>query len=236
MITMDKAGRQPLVLVPGLACDEALWAAQEAGLADIAAMQMADTRRDDSIGAMAQRLLDHAPHRFALAGLSMGGYVAMEVWRRAPDRVTRIALLDTGARDDDRDQRRLRKAAITTARDRGFEAVIRGSLSQLVHDDAAPELGEAVVAMALRVGFDTFVNQQAAIIGRVDSRPSLSTVTVPALVLVGDTDRMTPPYLAQEMAQAIPGATLRTVAQCGHMATMEQPAAVNAALREWLLR
>jgi len=228
------SARQPLVLVPGLSCDAALWDAQVRGLADVAEIAVADTLSDASIAAMATRLLDRAPGRFALAGLSMGGYVAMEVVRRAPGRVTRLALLDTNARADNKEQAALRRAAIRTARERGFESVLRGSLAQLVHPQADPAISEAVVAMALRVGLETFENQQAAIIGRIDALPGLGAVTVPALVLVGAQDRLTPPYHAEEMAAAIPGAVLCKVPECGHMATMERPEAVNAALREWL--
>ncbi|MEE4451903.1 alpha/beta fold hydrolase [Novosphingobium resinovorum] len=226
--------RQPLILVPGLSCDTALWEAQVAGLADVAETIVADTLSDDSIAAMATRLLDAAPERFAIAGLSMGGYVAMEVARRAPERVTRLALLDTNARADSAEQAQLRRFAIRTAHDRGFEAVIRGSLAQLVHPETDPAIAEAVVQMALRVGLPTFENQQAAIIGRMDSLPGLGAVSCPALVVVGAQDLLTPPYYAEEMAAAIPGAVLRLIPDCGHMATMERPEAVNAALRGWL--
>ncbi|EIZ78884.1 hydrolase, alpha [Novosphingobium sp. Rr 2-17] len=225
---------QPLILVPGLSCDAALWRAQVDGLADVAAITIADTLQDDSIAAMATRLLDAAPERFAIAGLSMGGYVAMEVCRRAPERVTRLALLDTNARADNAEQVALRRFAIRTARERGYETVIRGSVGQLVHPQADPAVVEAVVTMALRVGLDTYEAQQTAIIGRIDSLPALADVTMPALVLVGAEDLLTPPYYAEEMAEAIPGATLVKVPRCGHMATMEQPEAVNHALRGWL--
>ncbi|HUD31126.1 MAG TPA: alpha/beta fold hydrolase [Novosphingobium sp.] len=224
----------PLVLVPGLTCDAEVWRAQMDGLADVAAMSLADTLRDDSIAGMAERLLDAAPERFALAGFSMGGYVAMEVARRAPGRVTRLALLDTNAGADDAGRMAVRRAAVRTARDRGFEAVLRGSLGLLIHPEADPAIGETVVAMALRVGIERFEAQQAAIIGRPDALPGLAAVRIPALVLVGAEDRTTPPRYSEEIAAAIPGAVLRRIARCGHMAPMEQPEAVNAALRAWL--
>lgn len=223
-----------LILVPGLSCDVALWRAQVEGLADVAAITVADTLHDDTIAAMATRLLDAAPERFAIAGLSMGGYVAMEVCRRAPERVTRLALLDTNARADNAEQVALRRFAIRTARERGYETVIRGSMGQLVHPQADPAVVEAVVAMALRVGLDVYEAQQSAIMGRIDSLPGLAEVAVPALVVVGADDLLTPPHYAEEMAEAIPGATLVKVPRCGHMATMEQPEAVNLALRAWL--
>lgn len=225
---------QPLVLVPGLTCDAALWAAQVDGLADVAGITVADTLSDDSITAMARRLLEGAPERFALAGFSMGGYVAMEVMRLAPERITRLALLDTSAEADDADHAALRRAAVRTARERGFERVLRGSLGLLIHPDADPAIGEQVVAMALRVGIGTFERQQSAIAGRADMLQALAAVRVPALVLVGAEDRTTPPRHARAMAAAIPGAVLCKVPRCGHMAPMERPQAVNAALREWL--
>lgn len=228
------SARQPLVLVPGLTCDAGVFRAQTAGLADVADMTVASTVEDDSIAAMAARLLDDAPDRFALAGFSMGGYVAMEVIARAPERVTRLALIDTSPAVDDAGQAAVRRAAVRTARERGFEKVLRGSLSLLLHPDAAPEIGEAVVAMALRVGVDTFAAQQHAIIHRADPRPGLAAIAVPTLVLVGEDDRTTPPRHSEAIAAAVAGAQLHCIARCGHMATMEQPGAVNAALREWL--
>lgn len=223
-----------LVLVPGLSCDRHVWQAQIAGLADIAEVTIGDTLKDDSIALMASRVLDAAPERFAIAGFSMGGYVAMEIWRRAPERVTRLALVDTNARADTEEQAALRRAAIATARARGFEAVLRGSLRQLVAPDCPEPLFEEVVEMALRVGFGTYMDQQAAIIDRADSLETLGTVTVPAMVMVGDRDALTPPYLAEEMAQALPAAIYEVIADAGHMAPMEQPEAVNAAFRRWL--
>lgn len=231
--------RQALVLVPGLSCDRRVWQAQVAGLADIADISIGDTLKDDSIAAMATRVLDAAPERFAIAGFSMGGYVAMEIWRRAPERVTRLALVDTNARADSEEQAALRRAAVATARSRGFEHVLRGSLRQLVAPDCPEALFEEVVQMALRVGFGTYMDQQAAIIDRADSLETLGTVSVPAMVMVGAADALTPRRLAEEMVQAMPpafsGAAYEVIANAGHMAPMEQPNAVNAAFRRWLM-
>lgn len=228
------SARQPLILVPGLTCDAEVWAAQVAGLADVAEATVADIVSDDSIPAMAQRLLDTAPDRFALAGFSMGGYVAMEVIARAPERVTRLALLDTSSRADSPDYAAVRRAAVRTAHERGFERVLRGSLGLLVHPETDPAIGEAVIAMALRVGIEAFERQQAALLLRNDMLAGVAAVRVPTLVLVGEEDRTTPPGHARDLAAAIPGAVLCKVPRCGHMATLEQPEAVNAALRDWL--
>lgn len=229
------SGRQPLVLVPGLTCDAEVFRAQTAALADVADMTVAYTLSDGSIAAMAERLLDDAPDTFALAGFSMGGYVAMEVIARAPERVTQLALLDTSATADAPDYAAVRRAAVRTARERGFEKVLRGSLGLLVHPQADPAIGDAVVAMALRVGIEAFERQQGAIIARADPLPGLGAIAVPTLVLVGEDDRTTPPHYSRTIAQTVPGATLVTIPKCGHMAPMERPEAVNAALREWLL-
>ncbi|MDF2639291.1 MAG: alpha/beta hydrolase [Novosphingobium lindaniclasticum] len=226
--------RQTLVLVPGLSCDRHVWQAQIAGLCDIAEISVGDTLKDDSIALMASRVLDTAPDRFAIAGFSMGGYVAMEIWRRAPERVTRLALVATNARADTGEQAALRRAAIATARARGFEHVLRGSLRQLVAPDCPEPLFEEVVQMALRVGFGTYMDQQAAIIDRADSLETLGTVTVPAMVMVGEADALTPPRLAEEMVQALPGSAYEIISDAGHMVPMEQPDAVNAAFRRWL--
>lgn len=229
-----EAVREALVLVPGLSCDATLWRAQVEGLADVAMPVVGDTLQDDSLSAMAARILATAPERFALAGFSMGGYVTMEIWRQAPQRVTRIAFLDTSAEADDMAARNLRKAAVTTARKRGYEAVLRGSLQRLVHPDTAQSVAEEVVAMALRVGLDTYARQQRAIMARPDSRADLASITVPALVIAGAQDKLTPPKRAREIAAHVPQARLELIENCSHMAPMEQPERVNTLLRQWL--
>ena len=231
---MNTGERQPLVLIPGLSCDARLWQAQVEGLDDVARAMVGDTLSDASIAAMAQRILADAPERFALAGFSMGGYVAMEISRRAPERVARLALLDTTGDIDTPEMARVRRAAVTTAQSRGYEAVLRGSLNRLVHPETANEIGEEVVAMALGVGLETYIDQQNAIVGRADSRGELASLDVPALVLVGAQDRLTPPRYSQELAEIIPGARYAEIQRAGHMTPMEQPEAVNQALREWL--
>lgn len=228
------SARQPLVLVPGLACDAALWRAQVTGLADVAATSIADTLQDDSIAAMAERLLASAPERFALAGFSMGGYVALAAARLAPGRITRLALVATSADAETADEARLREAALATARERGLERVIRGSLDRLVHPQADPAVAESVAAMALRLGADTYARQQHAIAAREDGHGVLAALRVPALVLAGAQDRMIAPAHSAAMARTLGQDAFCEIERCGHMAPMEQPRAVNAALREWL--
>lgn len=224
----------PLLLLPGLACDAGLFAAQIDELADIADVTVGDTMRDDSLAAMAARVLDEAPPRFALAGLSMGGYLAFEILRQAPERVARLALLDTSARPDTAEATKTRQDAIASVAKVPYEKLARASLMRLVAPDAGEAVKQTVVDMAVRVGPDAYVRQQRAIMARPDSRPMLPDIAVPTLILVGEKDVLTPPELAREMADAIPGAHLVEVPGSGHLSTLERPDAVNAALREWL--
>lgn len=230
--------RTPLILVPGLLCDAALWRHQARHLADIADIRIAETRRDDTIAGMAQRLLAGAPDRFALAGLSMGGYVALETMRQGAERVIRLALLDTSAAPDDPARRRNRQDLIRLAQTGRFRGVTPRLLPQFLHPgrlaDAA--LTEEVMEMAARVGRDAFLRQQRAVLGRADSRPLLAQIRVPTLVLCGREDVLTPPERHSEIADAIPGARLAIIDDCGHLSAMERPQAVTAVLRDWLLR
>ncbi|MBL8700411.1 MAG: alpha/beta fold hydrolase [Alphaproteobacteria bacterium] len=228
--------RPELILLPGLLCDAALWAPQRDGLNDVADIRIGDLTQTDSIAAMAARVLADAPERFALAGLSMGGYVAFEIMRRAPARVTRLALLDTSARPDAPERLQQRRDLIRLAQTGEFRGVTPRLLPQWVHPENMkdPELVATVTAMTQRVGRDVFIRQQTAIMGRPDSRPGLVQIRVPTLVLCGRQDQATPVELAREIAADIPNARLEVIEQCGHLSTLEKPAAVNRALRQWL--
>jgi pimeloyl-ACP methyl ester carboxylesterase len=230
------AARTNLVLVPGLLCTRALWAPQMAALGDIAEMSVADHTRHDSLPGIAKWILTAAPERFALAGLSMGGYIAYEIVRQAPERVTKLALLDTGARADTPERSEQRRQAIATAEREGVRKVQIDLLPVLLHkprlDDKA--LVDTVVKMGVDTGLDTFRRQQTALMGRPDNRPFLPSIKCPTLVVVGREDALTPVELSQEIAAGIPGAKLEVVPECGHLSTLEQPEAVNRALRAWL--
>jgi pimeloyl-ACP methyl ester carboxylesterase len=230
--------RVPLILLPGLLCDSGLWRAQATALADIAAVEVADLTRDDSIAAMARRVLGAAPPRFALAGLSMGGYVAQEIMRQAPERVSRLALLDSSSRADTPEQTARRRTLIDLARKNDVLGVVPLLWPGYVHaarqDDGA--LLEDFTAMTRRVGGAAFLRQQQAIMARPDGRSDLARIAVPALVLCGREDAVTPLAWHEEMAALIPGAELVVIERCGHLSTMERPAEVSAALRRWLLR
>jgi pimeloyl-ACP methyl ester carboxylesterase len=224
-----------LLLLPGLLCDARLWRDQVLGLADLARCRIAEVVLDDNLPAMAARALASAPPRFALCGLSMGGYLGFEILRQAPGRVTRIALLDTSARPDTPDQARRRRGLMSLARTGRFRGVTPRLLPQLLHPaNLDGPVGQEVAAMAGRVGQAAFLRQQAAILGRPDSRPLLPGLRLPAVVAVGEADALTPPDLAAEIAGLIPGARLALLPGCGHLPPMEDPAATTALLRGWL--
>jgi pimeloyl-ACP methyl ester carboxylesterase len=231
--------RPSLVLLPGLLCDQRLFAAQVAALAGLAEVWVADLTRHDSLAAMADEVLRDAPAGpFAVAGLSMGGYLAFEILRRAPERAARLAVLDTSARADTEEQSARRRGLLELAAKGQFKGVTPRLLPMLIHPDrmADDELKETVVAMADAVGQEAFARQQRAIMGRPDSRGDLAGVRCPTLVLCGREDALTPPALAEEIAAGIPGADLVVLGRCGHLSALERPAAVTAALRGWLER
>jgi pimeloyl-ACP methyl ester carboxylesterase len=227
-----------LLLLPGLLCDRTLWEAQIAALSDLCEPWVADLTRDETMEGMARRVLQEAPAQtFALAGLSMGGYVAMEMVRQAPTRVTRLALLDTRAvldTPEDLDWRlQMMKLAQT---ERGFAPITTRMLPLLVHPSRVRDatLVEAIRGMAERTGIPAYLRQQRAIMSRADFRPVLSKVDCPTLVLCGREDALTPLALHEEIAGLVAGAKLCILERCGHLSTMERPAEVNAELRRWL--
>ena len=226
----------PLVLLPGLLCDERLFGPQLPALAAETDVTVADVTRDGTIAAMAERVLAAAPARFALAGLSMGGYVAFEILRRAPERVAKLALLDTQARADTEEARSRRRGLMQLAEKGEFKGVSPRLMPFFIHRDRLGDtaLTGTVQAMAESVGRDGFLRQQAAIMARPDSRPDLPAIACPTLVLAGREDAVTPPERQHEMARAIPDATLVLLPRCGHMAPLERPDSVTRQLLLWL--
>jgi pimeloyl-ACP methyl ester carboxylesterase len=226
----------PLVLVPGLNCSARLYADQIPVLWRFGPVQVADHTRDDGMDAIAMRILAAAPPRFALAGLSMGGYIAQTIIRQAPGRVEKLALLDTSARPETPEQTARRKPQIALAESGRFGEVPALQFPVFVHRNRQGDeaLRQRVRLMADETGAQAFLRQQHAIIDRADARPLLPSIKCPTLVLVGDDDELTPPSLAQELAAGIPGSRLVVVPDCGHLSTMERPEAVNAALVQWL--
>lgn len=230
------ASSLPLVLVPGLLCSARLYAPQVAALWPRGPVMVADHRRDDDIGAVAARILANAPPRFALAGLSYGGYIAFALLRLAPERIERLALLDTSARPDTPEQMAAREKFIGMAEAGKLDEVVDILAPRFVHHDRQKDeaLTATVREMAAETGPEAFVRQQKAIMSRGDSRLMLGRIHCPTLVLVGDGDELTPPELAQEIAGGVSGSRLVVVPHCGHLSTIERPEAVNAALSEWL--
>jgi pimeloyl-ACP methyl ester carboxylesterase len=226
----------PIVVIPGLLASPKFYEAQLPALWRFGPVTIANHTRDDSMAAIARRILAAAPPRFALVGHSMGGYIAFEVMRQAAARIVRLALLDTAARADTPEQTARRRALIALAEGGRFAEVPDLLFPHFVHpsrrDD--PALRGIVRQMAEDTGADAFVRQQTAIMQRADSRPDLARIECPTLILVGDTDELTPPDRSAEMANAIAGARLVVVPACGHMSALEHPERVTQSLVEWL--
>ena len=226
-----------LVLVPGLLCDAQLWQPQVENLADVADVWIADHTRSNTMAGVARDVLADAPFAsFALAGLSMGGYIALEIMRQAPQRVARLALLDTVAGADlpEQTQRRMGFIALT---ERGhFARVTETLLPLLIHQSRRGEhaLTDTIKSMAANIGKDAFLRQQRAIMSRADSMGLLAAITCPTLVLCGRQDALTPLARHEQIAAGIKGARLEIIEDCGHLSTLEKPAEVNSALRSWL--
>ena len=226
----------PIVLVPGLLCTPRLYAEQMPHLWALGPVTVADHRRDDSMDGIVRRLLAQAPERFALVGLSMGGYIAHALMRAEPQRVVKLVLLDTGARADTPEQAERRKTHIGLAQSGRFDEVLEMLHPAFVHKNRRTDtaLKKIVLDMAAVTGPDAFVRQLKAIMTRPDSRPHLPDYRCPTLILVGDGDELTPPSLAEEMAGLIAGSRLQTIVDCGHLSTLEQPDAVTRALVDFI--
>jgi pimeloyl-ACP methyl ester carboxylesterase len=217
-------------------CDERLFAPQRDALADRYDSRVFVFRDEDSLGAMADALLAGTPPRFTLIGLSLGGYVAMEVVRRQPRRLERLALLDTTAVADTPVRRAGRLADIVRVESGGIDALVPELPSRWllpVHADRR-DLTELMAAMARSVGALGQRNQQRAMLERPDSHGDLARLAIPTLVLCGEQDRVTPIADHEAIAARIVGAQLSIVPDCGHLSTIEQPAAVNRILMQWL--
>jgi pimeloyl-ACP methyl ester carboxylesterase len=226
----------PILLVPGLACSPRIYTPVIPALWRFGPVTVANHIRDDNMGAIARKILAEAPPRFALAGHSMGGYIAFEIMRQAPERVAKLALLNTQARPDTPEAGERRRGQIARAKAGEFSAILDELFAGFVHpsrrDDAS--LRQLVDDMGGDVGPEAFVRQLNAIMTRPDSRPSLAWIKCPTLVLSSDEDKTVPNSLSTEMAGGIPGAKLVIIPDCGHLTPLEQPLATAEALVEWL--
>jgi pimeloyl-ACP methyl ester carboxylesterase len=232
-----------IVLIPGLVCDAAVWHHAAAALRADADVHIAHHGALDSLDAMAAKILDETPDDFAVAGHSMGGRVALEIQRRAPGRLTGIALLDTGttslpAGDAGARESAGRHELLQIARTRGMAAMAARWVQGMVWKPrlADAPLIDAVVAMFARSSADVFAAQIRALLGRPDATPLLDEIRCPALVVCGNDDAWAPPDRHRAMAARIANATLALVPDCGHMCTMERPEAVTGALVAWRAR
>lgn len=232
----------PLLLLPGLMNDTRVWDPLRTALPKARDVVVAPTHTADAIAVLAASAIDAMPPGpFAVAGFSLGGYVALEVCRQAHRRIAGIALLDTGARADSEEarQNRQRMVAAVGSGSASLAQVAAGFASRVVHASRAEDsrLLELLADMASSVGRDGFVRQQTAAMNRQDSRDVLRTLRCPALVLCGREDQITPIALSEEMAALLPGDTaLVIVPRSGHMSTLEQPAAVAEAVGRWIER
>lgn len=225
----------PMVLVPGLLCSARIFAEQIPILWRFGPVTVADHTHGDTIAAIANDILATAPPRFGLVGFSLGGYIAFEMWRQASERIAALALVDTSARPDMPEQTAIRRKRMAQAQAGRFRDALAEQFPLLVHESRKgdPSLLRIYDRMADDTGADLFVRQQLAIIERADSRPDLVRIDCPTLVLVGDSDQITPPDAAGEMAAGIKGARLVVVPDCGHLSLIERPDAVSTALAEW---
>jgi pimeloyl-ACP methyl ester carboxylesterase len=226
----------PILLVPGVVCSPRIFSPVVPALWRFGPVTVANHIRDDNMGAIARRILAEAPPRFALAGHSMGGYIAFEILRQAPERVAKLALMNTQARPDMPEATTRRRGLMARAQNGDYRGVLEELFSGFVHPSrlADASLRQLVYDMGDDVGPEAFVRQQTAVISRRDSRPSLAWIKCPTLVLTGDQDNSVPNSQSVEMANGIPGAKLVILPDCGHLPQLELPQATADALVEWM--
>ncbi|MDO4904851.1 MAG: alpha/beta hydrolase [Lautropia sp.] len=228
--------RLPTLMIPGLLCTPRLFEAQLTLFWQHGPVMVADTGTERDIVAQARLILADAPPVFRLLGLSMGGYLAFEILRQAPERVQELILLDTSARSDTPEGRDNRLRMIQLAEQGAFDRLAAMLYPNLVDVSRETDMVlEAIVTgMADDVGAAAYVNQQHIILSRPDSRPDLPDIRCRTLVVVGAGDRLTPPEIAAEMAEAIPDADMVIIDDCGHLSPLEQPKKLNRLLAQWL--
>jgi pimeloyl-ACP methyl ester carboxylesterase len=226
----------PIVFVPGLLCSAEVFAHQTAALWAFGPVMVASTLEGETVEQIATSILRDAPPRFALVGISFGGYVCMEIMRQAPDRVDRLALLDTSARPDIPEQSERRRAMLEQARVSDFATWVEEALTSIMHPSRHTDAGLRAInrRMGVTIGLNGLARQTEAAIRRPDFRPSLGAIHIPALVLVGEEDLLIPPERSKEIASLVPAATLVVIPKCGHSSTLEQPELVSSALTKWM--
>jgi pimeloyl-ACP methyl ester carboxylesterase len=230
--------KTPLLLVPGTLCDERLWKHQIENLSDLAEVKVCDVTKHDSITGLAQSILEKAPEKFALAGLSLGGIISLEIMRLAPERVKKLALLDTNPTPPKSEQISGWEKFIDMANNGQFLTItIDHLIPVLIHPDRRKDetLVETIIGMAEKIGKDAYINQLKAVIGRSDQRPILSTIICPTMVIVGSEDRICSIHMSEFITENISNSCLEIVNNSGHLSTLEQPETVSFLLRKWLI-
>lgn len=227
---------EPLFFIPGMMCDARLFSSQLTFFSARHTVIVAALVKHATIGELASDLLDNAPQNFALAGLSMGGIVAMEMMRQQPKRITRLALMDTNPLADPPERVALRDRQIADIGAGKLTEIIRDEMKPLYLADAQnqPAILDLCLAMAHDLGADNFILQMRALQSRQDQRETLKTVRVPSLVLCGEADRLCPPERHRMMHDIMPTSHLEIIAGAGHLPTLEQPTQTNQALEKWL--
>ncbi len=226
-----------LVLIHGLFDDPGMWEPQIRHLSRYARVVAPEILEQETVEQAARDVLASVDGPLAVVGFSMGGYVLFEMQRQAPERISRICLLDTSARPDLPEKTEERHRVIAIAESGKYEAFVRDIVPNALHVSRANDAGliDTLVEMALRIGPDAFCRQQRIIMNRPDSRGDLAGIACPALVICGREDVVTPLELSEEMAAGIPGAHLAVIEECNHYASMERPWAVSFLLQQWLL-
>ncbi|MFJ9384328.1 alpha/beta fold hydrolase [Peribacillus sp. NPDC101481] len=225
----------PLILLPGTLCDERLW--ETVNLSDLADVKVCDVSKADTIEGIAKSVLEEAPDKFALAGLSLGGIISLEIMRIAPKRVIKLALLETNPNPPSLEQIEGWERFIDMANNGQFlDITINHLLPVLIHPDRRNDEGlvSTIIDMAEKVGIEGYINQLKAVMTRSDQRPILSTISCPTMILVGREDRVCPLHMSEFLTENIPRANLEIISHSGHLSPLEQPEKVSAALREWL--
>ena len=229
--------REPLLLLPGLICDQTAWQQQIDALSDVAICTCADYGSLDSIPAMAEHVLHSAPERFSIAGHSMGGRVALEIMRAAPRRITGLALLNTGVHAVRDGEPQSRSRLLRVAYEHGMPALAAEWLPPMLGSDAAraAELMPRLRTMIQSFTAEAYAGQVSAMLNRPEVLSVLPSIAVPTLLLSGSDDTWSPVSQQQSIRRRIPHATLFEIHGAGHMAPVERPDSVTIALREWLL-
>jgi pimeloyl-ACP methyl ester carboxylesterase len=235
-----EATMYPLLLLPGLMNDAGVWKPLLSEMENERICVIHPTYHEEGVAAIASSAIKAMPHGpFCVAGFSLGGYVALEVFRQARSRVEGLALLSTGACADNESARRYRQGTIDAVQSgSSFESTALSFLPRLMHRAHAenPAILAVLTDMARAVGKDGFIRQQITAIHRPDSLDTLRSLNVPSLVLCGADDQVSPPVFSKEAAHSISGATLVVIPDCGHMVTLEKPEKTISAIRQWLQR